>query len=132
MRNENELTVITKSKNLCSYIFKVTQNSPKKYRFSLVSRLENTSLDIISNLYQANEQYMADSDSLKRRTEFQHSALTSLKILGTIAFISREQQCILPKQYEQISKQIAECQRLIGAWINSDRKRVKSRIDEGI
>lgn len=57
-RKQSELTVITKAKNLCSYVMTVTQKSPK--------------------------------------------------------------------QYEQISRQVADCQNLLGAWMNSDRRRLSS------
>ena len=35
-----------------------------------------------------------------------------------------EQGCILPKQYEQITKKVNDCQNMLGAWLNSDRKRM--------
>ena len=47
--------VITKSKSLSKLIFEITQTSPEKYSFSLVSRLQNISLDIVSALYSAND-----------------------------------------------------------------------------
>lgn len=34
-----------------------------------------------------------------------------------------EQQCILPKQQEQITKALQDCQNLLGAWVKSDNKR---------
>ena len=40
-RKQSELTVITKAKDLCSYVMTVTQKSPKQFRFTFVSRLEN-------------------------------------------------------------------------------------------
>lgn len=51
--------------------------------------------------------------------------MTDLKLLGYIALLSMEQGCILPKQYEQISRKIADCQNLLGAWMNSDRRRLQ-------
>ena len=37
----NELAVITKAKDLCDYVLTVTDRSPKKFRFTLVIRLQN-------------------------------------------------------------------------------------------
>jgi len=34
---ESELAVVTKAKDLCSYIMTVTQKSPKHFRFTLMS-----------------------------------------------------------------------------------------------
>ncbi|MCR5150247.1 MAG: hypothetical protein K6B52_03360 [Clostridiales bacterium] len=48
-KTQSELTIITKSKDLCSYIFTVTQKSPKQFRFTFTSRLQNLALDIVEN-----------------------------------------------------------------------------------
>ena len=54
-KQHSELAVITKAKELCSYIILVTDKSPKRFRFTLVSRMQNYALDVIENLYMANE-----------------------------------------------------------------------------
>ena len=45
----NQLIVITKAKELCSYVMTVTQKSPKHFRFTFVTRMQNLSLDVIEN-----------------------------------------------------------------------------------
>ena len=121
----SELSVVTAAKNLCSYVLMVTNKSPKSFRFTLVSPLQNLSLDIVENIYKANEVFVQNKDSqhVQKRLDSQHSALTSAKILAYISLLAREQGCILPKQYEQISKLVHDCQYLLGAWIKSDRTR---------
>lgn len=52
--------------------------------------------------------------------------MTDLKLLGYISLLSMEQGCILPKQFEQISRHITDCQNLLEAWMNSDRRRLSS------
>ena len=49
--------------------------------------------------------------------------MTNLKLLGYMAQLSMEQLCIQNKQFEQISKQVYDCQNMLGAWMNSDRRR---------
>lgn len=49
-RVESELTVVTRAKELCQYILTITDKSPKKFRFTLVSRLQNYSLSVIEHL----------------------------------------------------------------------------------
>ena len=49
-RRASELSVITQAKNLCSYVMTVTQKSPKQFRFTFTSRLQNLSLDVIEKL----------------------------------------------------------------------------------
>ena len=127
MKMQSELTVITKSKDLCSYIMTVTQKSPKHFRYTFVSRLQNLSLDVIENLYRANDTFITknNTQAQMKRLEFQHSAMTDLKILAYFSLLAMEQKVILPKQYEQIARQSTDCQNLLGAWINSDRRRLQ-------
>ena len=61
-KKQNELTVIMRAKDLCSYIMTVTQKSPKHYRFTFVTRLQNISLDIIEHIYRANSVFIRNSD----------------------------------------------------------------------
>jgi hypothetical protein len=123
---KSELTVVMKAKYLCSYIMIVTQKSPKQFRFTFVSRLQNLAMDVIENIYRANEVFIGEGiqSNPKKRLDFQHKALTSLKILAYFAEMAMAQNCILPKQYEQVAKLTTDCQRLLGAWINSDKKRL--------
>ena len=123
---QNELIVVTKSKDLCSYIMTVTQKSPKQFRFTFVSRLQNLALETIECIYRANDIFIGTGCPLQNKSErlnYQHRALTSVKILAYMAELAMTQGCILMKQYEQIAKQTTDCQRLLGAWINSDKKR---------
>lgn len=55
--NETELKVIIKAKELATHTFLLTSNSnryPKKYRHSLVDRMQLKSLDIYTELFEAN------------------------------------------------------------------------------
>ena len=124
-RKESELTVITKAKDLCSYVMAVTQKSPKHFRYTFVSRLQNLSLSIIENLFRANAIFITreDKKAQAERLRLQRNAMTDLQLLGYMAMLSMEQKCILPKQYEQIAKMIYECRNFLGAWMNSDRRR---------
>lgn len=133
MDSKSELSVITKSKELCNYILTITDKSPKKFRFTLVSRLQNYALSIIEALIKANEIYVYGADktinmnAVAIRTGLQRDALTELKLLSYMAQVGMEQQCILPKQYEQITRKIYDCQNLLGAWMKSDAKRFQKR-----
>lgn len=127
-RVESELTVVTRAKELCQYVLTITDKSPKKFRFTLVSRLQNYSLSVIEHLYRANNVFVANSDEPERCEkwlELQHEAMTELRLLAYLSMIAREAQCILPKQQSQISMKIIETQKLLYAWIKSDEKRRK-------
>ena len=126
-KTENELSVITKAKDLCGYIMTITQRSPKHFRFTFVSRLQNLALDVVERMYLANDCFISASDlkRAERRLEFQYQALTDLKLLAYIALLSLEQKCILPKQYEEIARRCSESRNMLGAWIKSDQKRLR-------
>lgn len=128
MEKGKELAVIVKAKDLGSYIFTVTDKSPKKFRFTLVTRLQNTCLDIIENLYYANSVYVKGKEDyahIGKRNAYQKRAYVKVKMLLYFALIARENQCILPKQYEQILTQAYEVNRMITAWARSDLRRYK-------
>ncbi|MCR5201794.1 MAG: hypothetical protein K6D02_01685 [Lachnospiraceae bacterium] len=57
-KESSELTVITKAKDLCTYVMVVTQKSPKHFRYTFVNRLQNLTLDIVDKLIRANEKYV--------------------------------------------------------------------------
>ena len=127
-QKKSELLVVAKAKELCSYIITVTQKSPKQFRFTFVSRLQNLSLDVIEKIYFANEMYIGKGSekNAEKRLALQHHALTDVKLIAYIAELAMTEKCILFKQYEQIAQQTTGCQRLLGAWINSDKKRLSS------
>ena len=76
MMNKSELSVITKAKELCGYVMTVTDKSSKRFRFTLVSRMQNYALDVIENLYTANEIYVPAGrrDQAEKRQERQQQA----------------------------------------------------------
>ena len=125
MRSDSELMVITKAKDIISYSFTIAENAPKKFRFTLVAKMHNISLDVLESLILANEIPLGNNkEDNKRRRDYQQTAIAKLKALDALIMISREQKCILPKQYEILAKHISDCIRLTGAWINSDKKRL--------
>lgn len=128
MKKDSELTVITRAKELSLYILAVTDKSPKKFRFTLVSRLQDYGLEILEKLFLANEIPLdrKKTGDTERRRKYQREAMTELRLLGYIAMIARESLCILPKQYVVIEQKIVETQRLLYAWVKSDDKRLMS------
>ena len=114
-RKQSELTVITKAKDLCSYVMTVTQKSPKQFRFTFVSRLQNLALSAIENLFRANDVFVskADMHSQKERLSYQRSAMTDLKLLGYIALLSMEASYLAYRNLLWFSAIIV----LKGGWI---------------
>ena len=124
---QSELTVITKAKDLCRYVINATAKSPKQFRFTFVSRLQNLALDILENLYRANDTFVTRENlaSWGIRLEFQHKSISEAKILAYVSQLAMESKALTMKQFEMISMLTTDVERLTGAWISSDRKRFK-------
>lgn len=112
---------MTKTKDLAKYVITITEKSPKKFRFTLVVRMQNYCLDIIEAIYFANLE-----KDVQSRLAKQAKAKELLSMLDYFAGLAYEQQCILFKQFEQISKQIAECLLYLNKWMASTKKLVSS------
>lgn len=121
MQKKSELFVFTRAKELAKYIITVTEKSPKKFRFTLVVRLQNYILDAIEYIYLANNER-----DIKQRLALQDKAKTTLMMLDYFAQIAYEEECILFKQYEQISKQQAECLVYLAKWRASTSKQIST------
>lgn len=122
-QNSSELLVITKTKKLSAYVITITEKSPKKFRAVFVNRIQNYCLDCLEYLIEANSMRIDNAKNKERRRECQHQAFLKLKLLGYMSFLSLESGCILKKQYEQISLQVADCINLLVAWRKSDANR---------
>lgn len=96
IKKKSDLIVITEVKNLATYIITITEKSPKKFRHTFINKMHNYVLEIIKNLYLANEvEVMAgNKDNFLLRKEYQNKALTKLKLLDYISVLSYEDRII--------------------------------------
>ncbi len=84
---KSDLFVITKAKDLAKYIITVTEKSPKKYRFTLVVRIQNYVLEGIELLYKANSEPLGE-----KRKELQDNAKLQFSMLDYFSGIAYEQK----------------------------------------
>lgn len=115
---KHQLYVMTKAKDLAKYIITITEKSPKKYRYTLVARLQNYVLDVLECLHLANSHIKGSTP----RINLQEDAKRKLALLDYFAQLAMEQGCILFKQYEQISKLQAEALMYLNKWSASDKR----------
>ncbi len=120
----NDMMVVTVVKKLGAYVITVTEKSPAKYRGVFVNRMQNYCLDTLELLLQAN---FVRIESKQKREEYQKKAIIKLKMLGYISMVAESFNCILMRQYKQISSQLAEAINLIMAWKKSDDERWRKR-----
>lgn len=125
--NSNDLMVITVVKKLGAYIIAITEKSPAKFRGVFVNRMQNICLETLELLLRANFVRLESEEKKKEREEYQKEAIIKLKMLGYISMIAENANCILSRQYKQISLQIGEAINLIAAWKKSDDDRWRKR-----
>lgn len=113
---DKEMAVFTHAKKLSEYIFVITEKSPIKLRWNIVSRLLNTSVDIVENLYRANYERNMDD-----RIVWQKKAMVSLDLLDYLTETAKTKQAISFKQMQIIARQIYETKKLLSGWVRSTK-----------
>ena len=120
----NELQVIVKAKELAKHTMILTSNAnryPKKYRFSLVDKMQNKCLDIYTELFEANRTDIKDYK--RERLEKQTRAITYCDELLYFIELSYELNIIPKGSLEHWSKLVADVKYMAIKWRTNDRKR---------
>lgn len=121
---ETELKVILKAKDLAEHTLKVTSNCnryPKKFRFSLVDKMQIKSLNIYEALMEANR---TDLKDYKRdRLELQTNAITYCDELLFYIELSYKLNIINDKSMEHWSKMVSDIKHMAIAWRSKDKER---------
>ena len=121
---ETELKVILKAKDLAEHTLRITSNCnryPKKYRFSLVDKMQNKSLDIYESLTEA---IRTDLTNYKReRSELQTKAITYCDELLFYIELSYKLNIINDKSMEYWSKMVSDIKHMAIAWRSKDKDR---------
>lgn len=121
---ETELQVILKAMELAEHTLKLTSNCnryPKKYRFSLVDKMQNKCLGIYESLMEANRTdirgYKCD------RLELQTRAITYCDEMLFYIELSQKLNIINIKSMEYWSKMVKDIKRMTIAWRKKDKDR---------
>ena len=121
---ENDLKVILKAKELATHTLRVTSNAnryPKKFRFSLVDKMQNKSMEIYEMLFEANR---TDIKAYKRdRLELQTKAITYCDDLLFYIEMSHELHIINSDSMGYWSKMVSDVKHMAIAWRTKDRQR---------
>lgn len=119
-----ELRVILKVKELAKHTLIITSNCnryPKKYRFSLVDKMQNKALEIYEHLYEANRTDLRLYP--KERSELQAKAITKCDELLFYIELSMELNIINNKSTEYWSKMVSDIKHMAIAWRTKDKER---------
>lgn len=87
---KKDLLVMQKVKELCDYVFSISERMPKKIRFTLTVRLQNLSSDVITYISTANDvfiRYDKDRNCIEERMYKQHKAGSCLNLVFYLVHI---------------------------------------------
>ena len=106
-KEPTEFNVIVKAKDLVKHTFTITNSTeryPKKYRFTLVNRIQDKAVDIYECVLEANELDLRDAQEYRQRQKLQAKALTYCKELLFFIELSQEMGFISMNSCEYWSK----------------------------
>ena len=119
-----DLQVILKAKDLAEHTLRITSNCnryPKKYRFSLVDKMQINSMEIYEFLMEANR---TDIRTYKReRSELQTRAITHCDELLFYIELSFKLNIINEKSMVYWSKMVSHIKHMTIAWRTKDKER---------
>lgn len=114
MHQYKELKVWQKSISIADYIYEITKNFPNEEKFGLVSQMRRACISMSSNIAEG-----AGKSSSKDFIRFLEIANGSSYELDTQALISKNQQYITEEQFQNITKDLEEFQKMLYAFIKS-------------
>ena len=120
---ENDLKVIVKAKELAVHTFKLTSNCnryPKKYRHSLVDRMQIRSLEIYETLLEANR--INNATHKWQRCEMITQAISMCDELLFYIELSMNLELLNDKSTAYWSKMVTDVKYMALAWRTKERK----------
>lgn len=121
---DKELKVIIKAKELMKYTYTVTSNCknfPKKFRHSMVDRMQLKTMDIYETLYEANRTNINTEKGLRIR--HQGKAVNYCDELMAYIELAKELNIIDIQRMEYWSSLAADVKHMTLAWLKKDRER---------
>lgn len=120
---DNDLKVIVKAKELAVHSFKITSNCnryPKKYRHSLVDRIQVKSLDIYETLLEANR-----INNATRRAERCETITRAITLCDELLFyieLSMSLALLSDNSADYWSKMVCDVKYMSIAWRTKERQ----------
>ena len=122
---DKEFMLISKAKDLVKHTDIMTNDKryPKKYRFTLVNRLQVKTLDIFECITEANELNLFDKDERAERLQLQRRALTLCKTVLFFIEVSHEKRLISGNQCETWTRLVMDVKNMAAKWHKQDKAR---------
>ena len=111
MARYTHLTIFQKSYDLTVRIYKEVRNFPREYKYSLGKNLQNTVLDLIGGVIEANSE--------ENKTFTLKKVVQQVEKLRILVRICYSLNVIGGHKYEVLSKYIDEVGKMTGGWLKS-------------
>lgn len=120
------MQVVTKAKELELHSIKKTENSncyPKKYRFTLVCRIQDEALNITDALLEVNDLILTDEVERPMRFRAHRTALRACRKLLRLIELSHDLGLIADDAFAYWATMATDVKNMTAAWYKSDLSR---------
>ncbi len=114
-RQSEELPIFVKWLEFLKWLLPILEKFPKKSRFTITNRIENTALNVVELLIEA--KYSRDKRPMLKKVNL---CFEKMRILLRV---SHEMKLIPTKSYHFASKSINETGMMLGGWIRQQSAR---------
>lgn len=121
---KDKFLLLNKAKDLITHSFTLTSNTnryPKRYRFTLVNRIQDTVMKIHRCILEANELNVVEEH--EKRRDLQMQAIVECKVLLFLIDVSHERGFINGSTCKHWAKMVIEIRDMTAGWRQSDQNR---------
>lgn len=125
-RNPGKYDILQAAKELAGYTLRITSNEnnfPKRYRLSVVNKIQDQAVSIIDYLIMAQEIYPVSAKELDQRLLYQKQARAACRSMMTLMEIAANTFGINAGTFAYWTKMTRDVRNHTTAWIKSDIKR---------
>lgn len=125
-RSSGDYDIIEKAKELVGYTLRITSNEknfPKRYRYSVVNKIQEKILDILDNLVMAYELYPNSKTEFDKRILHQKEARAGLRSLMLMIEVAANTFDIKASTFAFWTDKATELKDHVSGWIKADVKR---------
>ncbi|MGN0404459.1 MAG: hypothetical protein ACI4F1_04500 [Bariatricus sp.] len=131
-RGEGKYDVLESAKELAGYTIKITSNEkkfPKRYRLSIVNKIQEKAFYIVDCLIMANEIYPNTKSEYEQRILYQKQARAACRSMMTMMEIAASTFNVNAGTLQYWTKMARDVRNHTTAWIKKDVERFKGKFN---
>jgi four helix bundle protein len=112
---QSEIPILQKTYDFYRELYLVVEKIPKKDKYTLGEKIENTTLDLMEYLI------AASYSSKEKKNAYLSHANIKLDLLKTLIRLAEDLRAIPTKKYLQLEDKLQEIGKMLGGWIRSTK-----------